>query len=124
MKYILILITMFLSCSSFAQQMNYQEFRKEAKTNIRLLPEYGNAVKTPEQIAADNELINIELKQNGTHRKASDELIRLGFDYLYHGDIRVAMYRFNQAYLLDPKMKISTGASGLYILLLTIQMKL
>ena len=38
---------------------------------------------------------------NGNHRAASDHLIKLGFNYLYRGDVRTAMYRFNQAYLLD-----------------------
>ena len=38
--------------------------------------------------------------QTSTHRKGSDHLISLGFQYLYR-DLKTAMYRFNQAYLLD-----------------------
>jgi|SRR6185312_247712 len=30
-------------------------------------------------------------------------MVKLGFDYLYRGDINTAMKRFNQAWLLDPK---------------------
>src|ERR1019366_9032346 len=37
------------------------------------------------------------------HRKASEILIRLGFNYLYKGDLKTSMFRFNQAWLLDPE---------------------
>ena len=40
------------------------------------------------------------LKNFPTNRKASDHLIELGFKYLYN-DIKIAMYRFNQSFLLD-----------------------
>jgi tetratricopeptide (TPR) repeat protein len=115
MKYFLILIAVFICKFSFAQQMTYQEWKEQAKTEIRMLPEYGNVKKTEGQIAADNELIQAELKQNGTHRKASDKLIKIGFDYLYRGAIKTAMYRFNQAYLLDPKNEnIYWGFGSIY----------
>lgn len=103
MKYILTLIAALISFSSFSQQISYKEWQEEAKTEIRLLPEYGNVTKTKGQIEADQELIQSELKQEGTHRKASDHLISLGFNNLYSGDLKTAMYRFNQAWLLDPK---------------------
>jgi len=104
MKYLLAFLLSFTYvCGGFAQQISYDDWKKESKDNIRLLPEYGHVPKTTGQIEADQRLINTELKQNGTHRKASDQLIKLGFSYLYQGDIKTAMYRFNQAYLLDPK---------------------
>ncbi|MEZ2335823.1 tetratricopeptide repeat protein [Mucilaginibacter sp. RCC_168] len=103
MKYLLAFLLSFTYVCGFAQQISYEEWKKESKDNIRLLPEYGHVPKTAEQIEADQRLIDTELKQNGTHRKASDQLIKLGFSYLYQGDIKTAMYRFNQAYLLDPK---------------------
>ena len=103
MKYTLTLIAILLSQLCFAQQISYQEWKEQSKTEIRLLPEYGHVAKTKEQTALDNELIQEELKQEGTHRKASDHLIRVGFDFLYRGDLKTAMYRFNQAWLLDPK---------------------
>jgi tetratricopeptide (TPR) repeat protein len=103
MKYILTTLILLISASVFAQQMSYDDWKEQAKTEIRLLPEYGNAQKTAGQIAADEELIRTELKAEGTHRKASDHLIKVGFDYLYRGDLKTAMYRFNQAWLLDPK---------------------
>src|ERR1700759_4490052 len=103
MKYTLTLIIVLISLSSFAQQMNYKQWQEEAKTEIRLRPEYGNVHKDPELIKLDQKLIDDEVKQEGTHRKASDHLIELGFNNLYSGDIKTAMYRFNQAWLLDPK---------------------
>jgi len=103
MKYLLTLLLSFTCIWVFAQQISYDEWKKESKDNIRLLPEYGHVPKTTGQLEADQRLIDTELKQNSTHRKASDQLIKLGFSYLYQGDIKTAMYRFNQAYLLDPK---------------------
>jgi len=103
MKYLITILVSCFSLSLFAQQISYKEWQEQAKTEIRLLPEYGNTEKSPGQIDADNELIKTELKAEGTHRKASDHLIKLGFGYLYKGDLRTAMYRFNQAWLLDPK---------------------
>jgi tetratricopeptide (TPR) repeat protein len=102
-KYIFTLIVSLSFLSSFAQQISYKEWKEQAKTEIRLLPEYGNVRKSTGQLEADQTLITDELKQNGTHRKASENLVKVGFDYLYRGDIRTAMYRFNQAWLLDQK---------------------
>jgi len=101
MKYILTLIIICLWQVSFAQQISYSEWKEQAKSDIRLQPEYGHISKTAGQKEADEKLIQDELKQNGTRRKASEALIKTGFDYLYRGNIVTAMYRFNQAYLLD-----------------------
>ncbi|MEO6851156.1 MAG: tetratricopeptide repeat protein, partial [Mucilaginibacter sp.] len=103
MKYIITLLSVLSSISCFSQQITYKEWQEKAKTEIRLLPEYGNARKTPGQIKADKELIQGEVKQYGSRRKASDTLISFGFNNLYRGDPKQAMYRFNQAWLLDPK---------------------
>ena len=103
MKYILTVAISLISLFSFAQQITYKEWQEEAKTEINLQPEYGNAVKNQSQIEADKEFIETELKQDGTHRQASEEVIKRGFAYLYRGDIKTAMRRFNQAWLLDPK---------------------
>ncbi|MCE7041879.1 tetratricopeptide repeat protein [Dyadobacter sp. CY312] len=87
---------------SFSQTIKYPEWKKEAKTNIRLLPKYGHQAKTDKQKAADQELIDNYIAQEGTRRKASEVLIEIGFEYLNRGEIKTAMYRFNQAWLLDP----------------------
>ena len=103
MRYIFIPFLLLIFQSSFSQPISYKQWREEAKSNIRLLPEYGNVRKPKELLEMDQELIQGEVKQYGTHRKASDTLISFGFNNIYSGDIRTAMYRFNQAYLLDPK---------------------
>lgn len=103
MKYYIILIALFITHLTFAQTINYNEWKERAKTDIRLSPKYGNATKTKEQKELDEKLIKDYLAQAGTHRKASDLLIKLGFDYLYKQDLKTAMFRFNQAWLLDPK---------------------
>jgi tetratricopeptide (TPR) repeat protein len=103
MKTFILVLSLMTQLALFSPQMTYNQFKEEAKTDIRYLPKYGNAPKTKEQTEADNELIKDYLKQGGTHRKASDILVRLGFDYLYKGDLKTAMFRFNQAWLLDPK---------------------
>ncbi len=98
-----------------AEKITYQEWKEEAKTNIRLLPKYGDLPKTEDQKDADNELINTYIKQEGTRNKASTALISLGFNYLYRGDIKTAMYRFNQAWLLDStNVDIYWGFGAIY----------
>lgn len=99
------------------QQMTPETWEEEAKTDIRLLPKYGHVRKTEDQKQADQEFIETILKQDGTRRKGSDHLISLGFRYLYK-DIKTAMYRFNQAYLLDStNIDIYWGFGGVYMTL-------
>lgn len=102
MKYFLGLIATLVVFSSCAQEMSYEEWNREAKRNIRLLPKYGNQPKSDEQKQADQELIDNYISQEGSRRKASEFLISIGFEYLDAGDVKTAMYRFNQAWLLDP----------------------
>lgn len=92
--------------SAFAQQSTKDAdiWDIEAQSNIRLLPRYGMIEKTAEQQAIDQKFIETTLnseKFKGNKRAASDHMIQLGFQYLNRGDIKTAMYRFNQAYLLD-----------------------
>jgi tetratricopeptide (TPR) repeat protein len=86
-----------------SNNISYEQWKKDAKSDIRLLPKFGNAVKNEAQNAADQELIEEYTKQEGTRQKGSEVLVNLGFHYYYQGDIKTAMYRFNQAWLLDPE---------------------
>jgi len=105
MKPTVILILILFSFTAFAQlPINLDQWRSEAKNNKRLLPKYGYQPKSNEEIYADKEFVKSTMQQsefNGDRTKASDHLIKLGFNYLSTGDIKNAMYRFNQAYLLD-----------------------
>lgn len=99
--YSVALILMFASV--FGQDGSYAQWQLEAQTNIRLHPKFNNAKKTPEQIAADEKLIADYIAQEGSRQKGSERLVMLGFNYLYKDDIKTAMYRFNQAWLLNPE---------------------
>lgn len=103
MRYLLSAILLLSSLPSFSQQISYTDWQEEAKKDDRLLPEYGKP-RTPEQHAADEAYIKTALEEMNTDRhNGSEQLVELGFKYLAMGDLRVAMYRFNQAWLLDPK---------------------
>jgi Tfp pilus assembly protein PilF len=99
-KAVLISFILLAEAALAQQQPSFEQWEKESRTNIRLLPKYGHQPKTEDQKKADLEFTATALKADTTSRKASDHLIRLGFNYLYT-DIRTAMYRFNQAWLLD-----------------------
>jgi tetratricopeptide (TPR) repeat protein len=118
MKNLLTFILFILaSLSVAAQEMTLDQWNEEAKTNIRCLPKYGYAKKTIGQLEADSEFVNVTLPKFANKRLASEHLIDLGFKYLYH-DIKTAMYRFNQAYLLDStNSDIYWGYGGVYMVL-------
>jgi tetratricopeptide (TPR) repeat protein len=104
MNKLLRIVFIFISMTSFGQQMQVSPLEEEAKTNKRLLPRYGLLPKSESELEADKNFITETIKQpqfNGDYRAASNHLIKLGFNYLYKHDIKTAMYRFNQAYLLD-----------------------
>jgi tetratricopeptide (TPR) repeat protein len=105
------------SATVMAQQMTLSQWNEEAKTNIRCLPKYGHVEKTAGQLEADSEFIQVALPRFATKRLASEHLIDLGFKYLYH-DVKTAMYRFNQAYLLDStNSDIYWGYGAVYMIL-------
>jgi tetratricopeptide (TPR) repeat protein len=117
MKNIFTILIFIGSITVFGQQMTWEQWEKESTTNIRLLPKYGSAEKTKEQKKADKEFIETILKQDSTHRKGSDRFVNLGFQYL-NRDIKTAMYRFNQAYLLDStNTDIYWGFGAIYMTL-------
>ena len=97
------------------QSKSYKAWQKEAEKEIRLNPKYKNAVKTEAQKAADEQLIKSNETQEGSRRKGSERLVKIGFDYLYKGDLRTAMYRFNQAWLLDSTdVNVYSGFASIY----------
>lgn len=93
------------SLSAWGQRVTAAEtWEEQAKTNIRLLPKYGYKVKTEEQKQIDQKFVSETLKQleyEGDRVAASGDMIKTGFSYLGKNDLKTAMYRFNQAYLLD-----------------------
>ena len=65
---------------------SYEEWNEEAKEDIRLYPKFGNAVKTVDQKKADQLLIDDYAQEQGSRHKASELLVKLGFDYFYKGE--------------------------------------
>lgn len=118
MKKILTSILIILVPTLFGQKMTEKEWDELASADKRLLPKYGHLPKTSDEKNADKEFIQTVLKNDTTNRKGSEHLINLGFDYFYKGDLKTAMYRFNQAYLLDStNTDIYWGYGGVYMTL-------
>jgi tetratricopeptide (TPR) repeat protein len=104
MRTIITIAIALISLTTYGQRMTLETWKKESETNKRLLPKYGHKVKTDDEKKFDNKFIEEIMSQekfDKDPRKASNHLIQLGFNYLYRGDYKTAMYRFNQAYLLD-----------------------
>lgn len=117
MKYLVASVFLFLvgSINLAAQQISYPDWQKETDTNSRLLPKFGGIAKTESQIKEDNEFIATVVKEFQTIRKASDYLVQIGFEFLAKGDPKTAIYRFNQAWLIDPTNDNSFwGFGGVY----------
>src|SRR5579862_6939652 len=115
----LVILSLFISLSStvFAQQMTLTEWNEQAKTDIRYWPKYGHAEKSTGQLEADSNFTRETLPQFANKRLASEHLVELGFKYLYH-DVKTAMFRFNQAYLLDStNSDIYWGFGAVYMVL-------
>lgn len=66
------------------------------------IPMYGGRPKPPELVKADEKFVEFMVKRFGNREAASDDAIRRGFAYLAENDWRMAMKRFNQAWLLTP----------------------
>ena len=103
MKFITTILSLFLLTGFSFSQVSFEKWEEETKTNKRLLPRYGYIAKSPEEIRSDSDYIKqtMALPQFKTRREASNHIIGLGFQYYYRNDFKTAMYRFNQAYLLD-----------------------
>ena len=79
--------------------------------NINLLPKYGLAQKNEVHLAADKKyLAEMDELFNGNREKASETVAKRGWQFLRQGqrfsneeDVKTAMKRFNQAWLLDNK---------------------
>ena len=84
-----------------AQHLTFNEWRTKAFQDLRLLPRFGDTPKTAEQRESDADFERLMLANGASHRECSDRLIVLGFELLGSGDLTHAMFRFNQAFLMD-----------------------
>ncbi|NJB71163.1 tetratricopeptide (TPR) repeat protein [Saonia flava] len=116
MKIQITLALLVLSIFSFGQTTTFEDWKKESETNKRLLPKYGMIEKSKEEKEFDKEFINNIMMEFDTKLSASNHMVDLGFKYLYRGDLKTAMSRFNQAYLLDNKnSNIYWGYGAIYM---------
>lgn len=89
-----------LSCNTATE---YEQWKNHAKSDIRLLPKYSGVVKTKPHLEIDQRFIKAVTEQFGSKERAAYVHSRWGLDYAHKGDLKTAMYRLNQAWLLDPK---------------------
>lgn len=85
-----------------AQHLTHREWLEQSFRDIRLLPAYGGRDKNAEQRASDSTFVAQMLAQNPDRHLGAEHLLDLGFGLLREGNMVHAMYRFNQAYLLEP----------------------
>ncbi len=101
MKFFLLLMgSVFISLHLYSQSA-YNDWLEMAKTDKRLVPMFGHIQKSANEKKEDEKMVQNFLEQDSTRLRASEHLVKLGFDYLNNGDNRTAMYRFNQAWLID-----------------------
>lgn len=113
LSFFLFLLVLF-SVQVHSQKITYDDWKKETETNIGLTPKYGDVERTAAEKTADSTMIKEALAQK-TPREASDYFVQLGFGLLAKGDQKTAMYRFNQAWLIDPKNEnVFWGFGGVY----------
>lgn len=96
-----IILLVAFSIASFGQRLTFEDWQSEEKQNKGLLPKYGGLEKSKKEKKSDKAFEKDVMKLFSTKTEASNHMIDLGFQYLYKGDLKTAMYRFNQAYLLD-----------------------
>jgi len=66
------------------------------------MPMYGNLPRTEQEKEADAEFIKTVITQNGSKEAAVKQSLGYAWDYVGKGDLKIAMRRFNQTWLLDP----------------------
>jgi tetratricopeptide (TPR) repeat protein len=102
--YLTLYLMLFVPNLLQAQSLTAMEWSYKSKMNKRLLPKYGHLPKNEKEKASDKKFVEAIMSSKqfgGDSTMASNHLINLGFTYLYQGNHTTAMYRFNQAYLID-----------------------
>lgn len=112
---IILISSLFLLAESCRSTSPYEQWMAHAKTDMRLLPKYSGVVKSKEYQEIDQRFIKEVTDQFGTKERASYVHSRWGMEYVRKGDLKTAMYRLNQAWLLDPKNPESYRGFG-YVL--------
>ena len=61
---------------------------------------YGGITKTKKMVECDNRFVERVIKSEGSRQKATSHCLKLAWHYLDKNDLKTAMKRFNQAWLL------------------------
>src|SRR5690349_16102691 len=95
--FILIFLTFFAtSCTSEVPEtlsktlISYEDWKKEARNDMRLLPKYGNVPKNDEYKKVDAELLESVKKICGSLDSASNAYFLRGCDFLNQDDLKTA----------------------------------
>ena len=87
-------------------------------SSLNAQPMYGyDAPKSATQQLADEQFIRRAVEIAGSREEGARKSIELGWKYFNDGDLRTAMNRFNQAYLLDPAQGESYAGMAVIVLL-------
>ena len=116
MKKILTLVLCTFSLITFGQKMTFEDWENESIIDKRLAPMYGEIEKTEEEIKGDTAFIKDIMASFNSKTEASNHMVELGFKYLYRGELKTAMNRYNQAFLLDKSnSNIFWGYGAIYM---------
>ncbi len=66
------------------------------------VPMFEGVKKTPEQLKADREFVDLAVKEKGGRAAAAGHMIKRGWEACDENDFAAAAKRFNQAWLIDP----------------------
>jgi tetratricopeptide (TPR) repeat protein len=69
--------------------------------NLNQLPEYGRQKKCQEEIDIDKEFFMSSDSNFKDRKKAAEYYVQRAWDYFNEGKLDTAMFRFNQAWMLD-----------------------
>ena len=85
---VLVLVICFYGCSK--------------ATPVNEMPMYGNRPPTPEEQKAHDRFIKDVISETGSREEAAKQGVEYAWSCIGRGDLKMAMRRFNQAWLLDP----------------------
>ena len=92
-------------CSTTAPSQSGLNSDQSSKTRIDEIPMYGGMDRTvvPEIKAGDEKFISEVTQQFGSREEASNIWVERGYKLYMEDKLGMAMHRFNQAWLLNPK---------------------
>ena len=65
------------------------------------VPMFAGVKKTPEQLKADSEFVELAIKEKGSRAAAAEHIVKRGWEACDQNDFATAARRFNQAWLID-----------------------